>query len=129
MYLLPSDSIMSVLILTFCHCDHIPLTSFIIKLSGVVAGGKQKLGDSVDIDGCSVRARSTHTLSQDAGKAGEVCDHVIVFVLQDERSWTASRILYHIIHRPVLQIRLVIRSTQMKEIHPPQVPGKCCYCQ
>lgn len=44
-------------------------------------------------------------------------------------SWTASRSLYHIIHRPVLQIRLVIRSTQMKEIHPPQVPWICCYCQ
>lgn len=64
--------------------------------------------------------------SQDAGKPGEVCKEVPVFFLQ---RWTASRSLSHIIHRPVLQIRLVIRSTQMKEIHPPQVPWICCYCR
>lgn len=125
--LLPSNSIMSVLVLTFCN--HIPLNSFIIKLSGVVAGRQQKLGESVTMM-AAVWGPGQHTpLIVKMLVKLEVCDHVIVFFLQDEWSWTAGRVLYHIIHRPVLQIRLVIRSTQMKEIHPPQVPGKCCYCQ
>lgn len=111
---MPSDSIMSDFLPLRSHpTDHLPRY-----------WETTETGGQCGLDGCSGRARSTHTLcSQGAGKSWTT------WLFSSSRRSGAGQAVYHIIHRSVLQIRLVIRSTQMKEIHPPQVPRKCCYCQ